>query len=150
MASKRLNLLLAAVLTPLTISNIAHGQAATEHTHAKAPVSTELKIIVDGKSTTLTLAALAAMPQKTLTVHNVHTRADEIYTGVALGELLAKNGFAAGQPTHRKMPHSYIKAEGTDAYWVLFSTTEVEGSEHNADVIIATSMNGKAFGDDGR
>jgi len=33
---------------------------------------------------------------------------------------------------------------------VLFSTTEVEGSEHNADVIIATSMNGKAFGDDGR
>ncbi len=149
MASNRLSLLLATVLAVLTPSNIAHGQAAPEHAHAKAPASTELKVIVDGKSTTLTLAELAAMPQKTVTVHNEHTKADETYAGVPLGELLAKYGFAVGQSTHRKMLRTYISAEGTDKYWVLFSATEVESSEHSADVIIATSMNGKPLGDDG-
>jgi galactitol-specific phosphotransferase system IIB component len=90
------------------------------------------------------------MPQKTVTVHNEHTKADETYSGVALGDLLVKSGFSVGQSTHKKMLRSYMKAEGTDAYWVLFSATEVEGSEHTADVIVAISMNGKPLGDDGQ
>ena len=149
MKSNRLTLLLAAVLATLT-SNIAHGQAAAEHAHVKAAVSTELKVTIDGKSSTISLAELAAMPQKTVTVHNEHTKTDETYAGVALGDLLAKYGFALSQATHRKMLRSYISAEGTDKYWVLYSATEVEGSEHTADVIVATSMNGKPLGDDGQ
>lgn len=149
MTDRRFSLLLAIAMVTAT-SYFAFGQAATEHQHAKAPVSTELKITVDGKSTTLSVADLAAMPQKTITVHNEHTKADESYTGVALGDLLAKYGFAVGPSTHRKMLRSYISAEGTDKYWVLYSATEVEGSEHAADVIVATSMNGKPLGDDGQ
>lgn len=129
---------------------IAFGQATAEHQHAKAIVSTELKVTVDGKSTTMSLADLAAMPQKTITVHNEHTNANETYAGVALGDLLAKYGFAISQSTHRKMLRSYITAGGTDKYWVLYSATEVEGSEHTADVIVATSMDGKPLGDDGQ
>jgi len=67
-----------------------------------------------------------------------------------LGDLLAKYGLTVDQSTHRKMLHSYISAEGTDKYWVLYSLTEVESSEHNADVIIATNMAGKPLGDDGQ
>jgi hypothetical protein len=48
------------------------------------------------------------------------------------------------------MLHSYISAEGTDNYWVLYSVTEIESSEHAAEVIIATSMAGKSLGDDGQ
>jgi hypothetical protein len=143
------SLLLAVAFIVLT-TNITHGQAATEHQHAKARASSELKITVDGKSTTLTVAELAAMPQKTVNVHNEHTKADETYSGVALGDLLAKCGFAVGQQTHRKLLRSYVRAEGTDKYWVLYSAIEVEGSEHTADVIVATSMNGKPLGDDGQ
>ena len=126
------------------------AQAVPEHAHAKAAFSTNLQLTIDGKTSTVTLDDLAAMPQKNVTIHNEHTKKDESYTGVALGDLLAKYGFAVGQPTRRKMLHSYIVAEGTDQYWVLYSATEVENSEHAADVIVATSTDGKPLGEDGK
>ncbi len=89
------------------------------------------------------------MPQKTVKVHNEHNNADETYTGPALGDVLAKAGFVAGKPTQREMLRSYVRAEGTDKYWVLYSVTEVEGSEHEGDVIVATAMDGKGLGADG-
>jgi hypothetical protein len=90
------------------------------------------------------------MPQTTVTVHNEHTKVDESYTGVLLGAVLAKYGFPVDKTTHQKMLRSYLLAEGTDKYWVLYSVTEIEGSEHNGDVIVATSIGGKPLGADGR
>ena len=116
--------------------------AMAEHDHAPAAPSTSLMLTVDGKATTLSVAELQAMPQKTVTVHNEHTKAEESYTGVLLGVLLAKYGFLVDKTTHQKMLRSYVVAEGTDKYWVVFSVTEVEGSEHNGEVMVATSMGG--------
>jgi hypothetical protein len=124
--------------------------AMTEHDHAPTPPSTSLTVTVDGKATTLSVADLQAMPQKTVTVHNEHTKADETYSGALLGDLLAKYGFPVDKTTHRKMLRSYLVAEGMDKYWVLYSVTEIEGSEHNGDVIVATSMGGKPLGEDGQ
>jgi hypothetical protein len=121
-----------------------------EHDHAPAAPSTSLTLTVDGKTTTLSVAELQAMPQKTVTVHNEHTKADESYTGVLLGDLLAKYGFPVDKTTQRKMLRSYVVAEGTDKYWVLYSVTEIEGSEHNGEVIVATSVGGKALEADGQ
>ena len=126
------------------------SQTMPEHAHTKAAPSTQLQLTIDGKTSTITLAELAAMPQKTVKVHNEHTKKDESYTGVALSDLLAKYGFAPGQPNHRKMLHSYLAAEGTDKYWVLYSVTEIEGTEHEADVIVATAVDGAPLGDDGQ
>lgn len=148
MRVKRLSLTLAAALLACLPS--ANSQSMPEHAHAKAVPSTELQLTVDGKTSTITLAELAAMPQKTVKVHNEHTKKDETYTGVSLGDLLARYGFAVGPSTHRKMLHSYLSVEGTDRYWVLYSVTEIEGSEHAADVIVATAMDGAPLGDDGR
>jgi len=114
-----------------------------------APASTSLALTIDGKTTTLSVADLKAMPQKTVKVHNEHTKMDETYSGVPLGDLLAKYGFKVEQATHRTMLRSYLQAEGTDKYWVLYSLTEVETSEHEGDVIVATSMDGKGLGADG-
>jgi len=47
------------------------------------------------------------------------------------------------------MLRSFLRVEGTDKYWVLYSLTEVEGSEHDGDVLVATSMDGKGLGADG-
>jgi hypothetical protein len=124
--------------------------AMAEQAHAPTPPSTSLTLTVDGKATTLSVAELQALPQKTVTVHNEHTKADETYTGVLLGDLLAKYGFPVDKTTHRKMLRSYLVAEGTDKYWVLYSVTEIEGSEHNGEVIVATSMGGKPLGEDGQ
>jgi hypothetical protein len=115
---------------------------------APAP-STSLTLNVDGKATMFSVADLKAMPQKTVKVHNAHTKMDESYSGVALGDLLAKAGFVADKTTQKKMLHSFLRVEGTDKYWVVYSLTEVEGSEHDGDVIVATSVDGKGLGADG-
>lgn len=116
-----------------------------------AAASTSLTLTVDGKATTFSVADLKAMLQKTVKVHNAHTNADETYSGVPLGDLLAKAGFVADKTTQRRMLRSYLQVEGTDKYWVLYSLTEVEASEHEGDVIVATSMNdGKDLGADGQ
>ncbi len=47
------------------------------------------------------------------------------------------------------MLRSYIVATGTDKYWVLYSVTEIETSEHNADVIVAIAKDGKPLTEDG-
>jgi hypothetical protein len=134
------------------ISPACHAQAAPteKHAHAPAPPSASLTLTIDGKATTLSVAELQAMPQKTVTVHNEHTKADQTYTGVLLGDLLAKYGFPVDKTTQRKMLRSYLVAEGTDKYRVLYSVTEIESSEHNGEVIVATSMGGKPLGDDGQ
>lgn len=147
MSTLRLSLLF--VLATFAGVTSLHGQTMAEHAHAKAALSSELQLTINDKTSTLTLAELAAMPQKTVKVHNEHTKKDEIYTGVAVGDLLAKYGFPVDQATHRTMLRSYLIAEGTDKYWVLYSVTEVEASEHNADVIVATDMDGGPLGDDG-
>jgi hypothetical protein len=121
-----------------------------EHAHEMTPPSTSLTLTVEGKVTVLTIADLQAMPQKTVAVKNEHTKLEEIYSGVMLGDLLAKYGFPVDKTTHRKMLRSYIVATGMDKYWVLYSVTEVEGSEHNADVIVAVAKDGKPLTEDGQ
>jgi hypothetical protein len=139
------------MMNPLwSVAQTREPGSMPEHMHAPAPVSTSLTLTVDGKATTLSVADLQAMPQKTVTVHNEHTKADETYTGVLLGDLLAKYGFPVDKTTHQKMLRSYLVAAGTDKYWVLYSVTEIESSEHSGDVIVATSMGGKPLGEDGQ
>jgi hypothetical protein len=115
----------------------------------QAPLSTSLTLTVDGKATVFSVAELKAMPQETLKILNEHTKVDEEYSGVALSDLLAKAGFVADKTTQKKMLHSYLRVEGTDKYWVVYSVTEVEGSEHTGGVFVATSMDGKGLGADG-
>jgi hypothetical protein len=142
----------------LTVTPRSHAQTAQtnqmgsmpEHAHTPSAPSTSLTLTIDGKATSLSVADLHAMPQKTVTVHNEHLKIDETYTGVSLGDLLTKYGFPVDRSTHQKMLRSYIKAEGTDQYWVLYSVTEIEPSEHNADVIVATTLGGKPLGEDGQ
>jgi hypothetical protein len=140
-------------LLPTASRSLAQtGQVTSmaEHAHAPSTPSTSLTLTIDGKATTLSVADLQAMPQKTVTVHNEHLKVDETYTGVSLSDLLAKFGFPVDKTTHQKMLRSYIKAEGTDKYWVLYSVTEIEPSDHNAEVIVATTLAGKPLGEDGQ
>jgi hypothetical protein len=130
--------------------NAAPMGTTPDHAHATTPPSTSLRLTVDGKATKFSVADLQAMPQTTVMVHNEHTKVDESYTGVLLGELLAKSGFPVDKTTHRKMLRSYLVAEGMDKYWVRYSVTEIEFSEHEGNVIVATSMGGKPLGDDGQ
>jgi hypothetical protein len=127
----------------------ARGQGMPEHTHATAALSTSLTLAIEGKATTLSVADLQAMPQKTVTVHNPHTKRNESYTGVELSDLLAKYGAALDKMTQGRILHSYLRVEGTDHYFVLYSVAEIEREIHHDDVIVATGMNGNGLGEDG-
>ena len=51
------------------------------------------------------------MPQKTVKVHNEHTKMDESYSGVALGDLLGK---VRGEPVWRLL--GYTRSEKKTPY----------------------------------
>lgn len=143
--------LVAAALTAWApVGSAQKGMDGMAMPKQQAAPSTGLVVNVAGKTTNLTVADLAAMPQKTIKVHNEHTKADESYTGATLGDVLAKAGFTPSQANHREFLRSYVRAEGTDTYWVLYSLVEVESSDHVGDVIVATSVDGHGLGADGQ
>jgi DMSO/TMAO reductase YedYZ molybdopterin-dependent catalytic subunit len=119
-----------------------------EHARAKAVPSTTLNVTVAGKATTFTVSELGAMPQKTVTARNAHSNADETYTGVLLTDVLAKAGAGDGA-LGKALLRSYVKAMGTDQYWVLYSGIEIDPASHAGQVIVATMVGGKALGEDG-
>jgi hypothetical protein len=135
--------------SPRVLAQAAAPASAMAKPKPAAPLSASLTLTIKDKATTFTVAKLAAMPQKTVKVHNAHTNADESYSGVLLSDLLAKAGFVADKTTQQTMLHSIVRAEGTDKYWVVYSATEVEGSEHAGDVIVAISQDGHGLGADG-
>ena len=123
----------------------------TEHHEHKAKVaSTTLRITAKGKTTIFTLADLQAMPQHTLVVHNGHSKVDESYTGVGLSDLLAKAGYTLENGGHKTILHSYVRAEGTDKYFVLYAAAELEPDLHTGDSIVALTVDGKPLGEDGQ
>ncbi len=94
-------------------------------------------------SATLTAADLKALPQKTVTFHNVHTKADETYSGVPLTDLLAKYGAPTGDKLRGKALSEYVIAIGSDGYKAVLALAETDPSFHPGDVIVADSMDGK-------
>jgi hypothetical protein len=136
--------LAALVLTLGTSATLA--QTPMDHGTTKPMVpSHTLTIVANGKSTTLTMDDLKAMPQRSLRVHNGHNNQDETYTGVGLDDLLAKYGITLANGNAHKVYHSYIKAEGTDKYWVLYSAAELIPELHTWDAIVAIAVDGQPF-----
>ena len=126
------------------------GAMPMDHGSAKPVVpSHTLTITANGKSVTMSMADLQALPQRTLRVHNGHNNQDETYTGVGLDDLLAKYGVSLANGNAHKVYHSYLKAEGTDKYWVLYSASELESEMATWESIIAIAMDGKPLAEDG-
>ena len=106
-----------------------------------------MRITYNGKLSDWTLAALAAVPHKTITVYNEHTKANETYSGVPLIDLVTKLGVAS-QP-HGKDLAIYLEAIGTDGYKAVYSVGEVNPDVHDGTVLVADSEDGKPIGADG-
>ena len=88
----------------------------------------------------------AKLPHKTITFHNVHSKADEVYSGVPLSDLLAKFGAPTGDRLRSKAMSDYIVATGSDGYKAVLSLA-TDPSFHPGDVLVADTMDGKPIGD---
>ncbi len=118
------------------------------HATAKAMIPAgPLKIAFGDKSAEWTAETLAALPHKTVIVHNAHTKADETYSGVALIDLLLKLDVPA--KPHGKDLALYLVAEGSDGYKAVYSVAEVNPDVHEATVLVADSEDGKPIAADG-
>ena len=105
--------------------------------------SSALQVQSGGKHVELTLDALKAMPQKTVTYHNPHTNADERYSGVPLMDLLAGLEVAHGKDLRGKALSEYVVATGSDGYKAVLALAEVDPEFHPGDVLVADAMDGK-------
>ncbi len=118
--------------------------------HQGSEPSTQLTLRgLDGKTVTLTPEEVAALPHKTISVFNSHTKMNENYSGVALADLLARIGVPHGEEVKGKVFMTAVIAGGTDKYSVLYALAEVDPSIHTGDVIVADSVDGQKLGKDG-
>lgn len=91
----------------------------------------------------LSATELKALPHITVTFHNTHTNADEIYSGVRLADLLAKLGAPLGDALRGKALADYVVATGADGYKSVLALGEIDSSFHPGDVIVADAIDGK-------
>jgi hypothetical protein len=118
--------------------------------HQASEPSTQLTLRgLDGKTVSLSPEEIAALPHKTVSVFNSHTKANEIYSGVALADLLAKVGVPRGEEIKGRLFMTAVIAEGTDKYGVVYALAEVDPSIHTGDVIVADSVDGQKLGKEG-
>jgi hypothetical protein len=113
---------------------------------AAIPAGT-LRITNGDKTADWTVATLASLPHTSVTVMNEKTKSNEVYSGVALIDLLAKLGVAT-QPMGKALD-AYLVAEGTDGYKVVFSIGEVTPYINGSTVIVADSVGGQPIGKSG-
>ena len=127
---------------PVSGQGMVHAQPTIPSTHLSIQG-------LDGKSITLSPEQFAAMPHKTVSVFNSHSKTNEKYAGVALTDLLDKVGVPLGERVRGKAFLTGVVAEGTDNYGVLYALAEVDSSIHAGDVIVADSLDGHKLEKDG-
>jgi Oxidoreductase molybdopterin binding domain len=126
---------------------VAAGQ---QMEHSAPSPSTHLTIkTYEGKTLTLSPEELAALPHKSVSVFNAHSKANETYSGVPLADLLSKVGVPLGESVRGKVFLTGVVASGVDGYGVLYSLAEVDPSIHTGDVIVADTVDGKKLDKDG-
>jgi DMSO/TMAO reductase YedYZ molybdopterin-dependent catalytic subunit len=91
---------------------------------------------------TLTADDLKKMPRKTLTVTNPHSQKKETYEGVLLEEILRKAGAPNGQQMRGPAMATYVLAEASDNYRVVFSLAELDSGILDGEIIVADTLDG--------
>ncbi|HEY1577859.1 MAG TPA: hypothetical protein VGF82_12390 [Terracidiphilus sp.] len=142
-----ISLVVSLLICPALVTTAAQDMG---HHDRPAVPSTQLKIRgLEGKSITLSPEEFAALPHKSVSVFNAHSKINEKYSGVSLPDLLAKVGVPLGEHVRGKLFLTGIVAEGTDNYDVLYTLAEVDPSIHTGDVIVADSVNDHKLDKDG-
>ena len=94
---------------------------------------------------TLTPNDLKAMPRTTVTI--VDQGREVKYTGVLVGEVLAKAGAPLGRALSGPAMATYVVATAKDDYQVVFSLGELDPAFTSNDIIIADTVDGQPLFD---
>lgn len=138
------------LLALLTFALAAHsgllGQQAASPAQNVTAVA-ELRIGGDvGTPLNLSPEELKKMPRKTLRVVNPHEKKAGVYEGVSLEELLRRAGVPQGSNMRGAAMASYVVAEASDGYRVVFSLAELDSDFLDSEVIVADTLDGAPLG----
>ena len=101
------------------------------------------------KPVVLSAADFRALPHVTVMVHNVHTSADETYSGVPLAPLLAMINAPIGKELHGEALATYLAATGIDGCSVVLSIAEADPTFHGGQIVVADARDGQPLGRSG-
>jgi DMSO/TMAO reductase YedYZ molybdopterin-dependent catalytic subunit len=99
------------------------------------------------KPLSVTLDDLRHMPRTTLKVMSPHAKKEDTYQGVLLTELLKRTGVPLGAQLRGAAMATYVQADASDGYCVIFSLPELDAEFQDSDVIVADTMNGAPLDD---
>jgi DMSO/TMAO reductase YedYZ molybdopterin-dependent catalytic subunit len=139
-------LVLFALLAPICNHSAASAQSSPASTSAPASPSAAVQLAVTGsveKPLSLSADDLAHLPRTTIKVTNEHAGKDETYEGVLLSELLKQAGVPQGSRLNGKALATYVEAEGSDGYRVIFSLAELDNDFEDSSVLVADKMDGQ-------
>jgi len=110
-------------------------------------VATSGQLTITGdipKPLALSLDDLRHQQRITVKVPNEHqANTQDTYEGVPLATLLKQTGMPQGSQIKGAMLATYLMAEGSDGYRVIFSLAEVDSDFQDSGVIVADTMNGE-------
>jgi hypothetical protein len=106
---------------------------------------TPLKISFGKKSQVWTAEKLAGLPHKTMQIPDAKSQAQQTFSGVPLIALLVEVGVP--EKLKGKDFRLYLVAEGKDGKKVVYSVGEVSPDEHQGDVLLVDSVDGKPLAD---
>jgi len=133
--------LIAAVCLICAISLIAHQPASSPVAPAK---DAQLRLLAPHHDpVTLTATDFKVMPHLAVTIHNSHSNADEMYSGVRVADLLTKMEAPLGNDLRGTALAQYIVATGSDGYQTVLALGEVDPAFHPGEVLVADTMDGK-------
>ena len=97
----------------------------------------------DNKPTTFDAAALAKLPQHTVTAeaHGKKVTCD----GVNLSDVVAKAGAPQGEALRGKALTMYVRVSGSDGYRVVYSLAELDPAMHDNVPILTARCDGAAL-----
>jgi len=128
-----------------TLALLFAGLSRPVRGQTTAPTAPAAELRVGGAvSTPLTLTAadLKSMPRKSLAVVNPHSQKKETYEGVPLEEILRKAGVPNGEHLRGAAMATYVMAEATDGYRVVFSLAELNSGILDSGIIVADTLDG--------
>ncbi|HUK33394.1 MAG TPA: molybdopterin-dependent oxidoreductase [Vicinamibacterales bacterium] len=90
---------------------------------------------------TITTADLKGMPRTTVTITDQGREVK--YSGVLVGEVLARAGAALGRDLSGPAVSTYVLASAKDGYQAVFSLAELDPAFTSNEIIIADSVDGQ-------
>jgi DMSO/TMAO reductase YedYZ molybdopterin-dependent catalytic subunit len=128
-------IILCATSMMMTVSGSAIAQATAASDH----------LIITGdipKPLSLSLDDLRHLSRTTVKATNEHEGgAQEVYEDVSLAILLKQAGAPQGSQIKGPALATYIVAEGSDGYRVIFSLAEVDSDFQDSEIVVADTLN---------